>query len=177
MSNQPHLDSIDYNTRARLTSDVFQSYLYFVNFLLKNVISFESVGLIHDGRSPIQWFEQNRLKVIFDFSSEVVRKSDLPFLSKLQPSAIVAYNPFDRMNLAEIEKALLLIDRFETCAILAIHTSTNCEFSPLMPYSSRKWMEILSQLGEVTEIHKCDQYHMFLVTKHESSRVKAIRSL
>lgn len=161
MSNLVHSD-----TRASLRSDSFSSFIYFVNFVLRNVIVTKSIGHIHDGRSLSFWLDQNGFRTVFEFSSKQVSKLEIQFLSKLRSEVIVAYNPFDDMDLAEIEKTLKILDLCDSALIIAVFTALNCEYSPKVAYSIFQWKQILSQIGNVVDIHTHDTYQLFLVTKH-----------
>jgi len=156
----------DLDTKANLRSDSFSSFIYFVNFILRNVIVTRSVGHIHDGRSLNFWLDQNGFRTIFEFSSKQLRKLEIPFLSKVPCEAIVAYNPFDDMDLAEIEKTLTILEQFDSALIIAVYTALNCENSPKVPYSTYQWTQILAQLGNVVKIHTHSTYQLFMVTKN-----------
>ena len=160
------MNSKDFGIQTNSVSDAVHSFIFFTNFILRNVIPAKRIGHVHDGNSLGWWFDQNGFERVFEFSEEQARKLEIPFLSKIRADAVVALNPFGQMDLAEIEKTLEILNLYDLCLIAGIATSTNHETKPKLPYSGKKWKEILNQLGDVVEVFRGEAYHLFLVTPH-----------
>lgn len=149
----------------RIDTEV-RTFVYYTNFILRNVILANSVGTIHDGRSLSQWLIENGFRSTFSLSSQQVLKIDLSLLSKQQTQAIVGMNPFDGLNLQGIERALEILNLATDCVIIAIPTASHSEVRPKVVYAINEWKQILRQIGPVVEIAHTEQNSIFLVTRH-----------
>lgn len=151
----------------QVKSNSYRSFVYYVNYILRNVITVRRIGLIHNCSPLKQWIIKNRFELIFEFSSSQISKIDLNFLSNLVTQMVIGIDPFNGLSDNQIEDALNLIDVGIDGAILAIPTSNNHELRPKVVYSNSDWNKILEKIGNVIQISRCEQFTIFLITKYD----------
>ena len=147
-------------------TDCIPDLIYFVNFIVRNVIPVSTVGHVHNGRGALRsWLTKNGFNPIFDLSTHQVSKTDLSFISSLTPDAVIAHDPFYGMGVDDIELAMGVLDQAKQAIIAAVPTGEHHQVSPAVVYRVKQWVEILEQLGSVVEIYHCTHYSLFLIVK------------
>jgi len=153
-------------TTTNIQADNRLDFIYFTNYIIRNVVPVKEVGYVHNGEGFLKnWLIKNCFRPIFDFSSQQLLKIDLSSLINLSPCAVIAHDPFKSTSPDNIGDILGVLDLAKHVVIVAIPTG---EYHFDVPQTSLRcidWSKALSQIGNVVEIYHCQSYSLFMVLK------------
>lgn len=142
-----------------------ENYIFNVNQILRSIFPTKSIGQLYGTHSISYWLDRLKLERVFDFSSSQFFGIDHTFLSNLRYDVLLGYDPFNGMNLDEVEKALVLMNNARLGAIIAVPTIEHHIDKPTQQYTLYQWTRILKQTGSLITIYISEANATFLMVK------------
>lgn len=148
------------------------SFVYFTNYVLRNVVTVRSVGHIFSDVSIERWLEKNGFSKIFVITSSQVSKIDDNFLSKCQNDFVIGFDPFGGLDQESIPRCLETIDTGTSGFLIGVKTTENHDIRPKTMFTNARWSLILSQICPVVRIYERSEYSLFLGLKNGTRNEK-----
>lgn len=145
-------------------NDVDQ-FLYYMNYVLRNVVPCRGVGLISSSISLDEWVSKNGYTLVFSFQTKPLCARDQG-LERKRADFIFAIDPFERHDAQEIKTVLDVVKRAKLGSMLAIRTQQYHGDKQDPTYMRiDEWISILNQLGITVHVYDGANWSVFLVLK------------